>query len=258
MGTYILPHDLAGENRRLKLMSKLMDPLERRLIIQLGLRPHWKCLEVGCGNGSISRWLASRVIASGHVVASDIDPQYLDGVHPPNLEIRRVDVVHDPLETRTYDLVTARALLHHLPGSQQVLEKMVAALKPGGVLLCIEPDFLPATAAEPEVLHAFWKGWLDWSVTVGIDYFLGRNLPTIFAELKLEGVGAEGDTAIYNGGSDWATYWLETLQELGPRLLESGHLTSGLLSSFEKLYTDSRYWTSAITFVAAWGRKPVK
>jgi SAM-dependent methyltransferase len=244
-----------GEKQRLALMSKLMDPLQRRLIVSLGLRPGWRCLEVGCGNGSISRWLASRLIGGGYVVASDIDTQYLDGLRAPDLEVRRIDVLNDPLEAGAYDLVTARALLHHLPARRQAVGNMIAALKPGGVLLSIEPDFLPATAAEPESMRAFWKGWLDWSVSVGIDYFIGQKMPSMLVELGLSDIGAEGHTAIYPGGSDWATYWLKTLKELGPKLLQSDHLSPELLSSFEKLYADASYWTSAITFIAAWGRK---
>jgi len=255
MSSYVLPHDRAGERQRLALMSRLMDPLQRRLLISLGLRPDWRCLEVGCGNGSISRWLASRLIGGGHVVASDIDTRYLDGLHASNLEVRRIDVVNDPLEHGAYDLVTARAVLHHLPARREAVEKMVAALKPGGLLLSIEPDFLPATAAEPDSMRAFWRGWLDWSVTAGIDYFIGRTLPSRLAELGLKGVGAEGHTAMYDGGSDWATYWLDTLNELGPKLLESRHVSPELLSSFEELYADRHYWTSAIMFVAAWGRR---
>jgi SAM-dependent methyltransferase len=255
MSSYVLPHDLAGERQRLALMSELMDPLERQLIIRLGVRPNWRCLEVGCGNGSISRWLASRVTAGGSVVASDIDVTYVQDVHAPNIEVRRIDVVKDQLEQGAYDLVAVRAVLHHLPERRLAVERMIAALRPGGLLLCVEPDFLPATATEPESMRAFWKGWLDWSATVGIDYFIGGKLPALFGELGLESVGGEGHTALYNGGSGWATYWLETMKELGPKLLASGHLTPEILNSFDAKYADSAYWTSAIMFVAAWGRK---
>ena len=255
MSEYVLPHNLSGERRRLELMSRLMDPLERRQVVSLGLRPDWCCLELGCGNGSISQWLASRLIGGGHVVASDIDTRYIDAIHGQNLEVRKIDVVNDQLETGAYDLVTARALLHHLPARREAVTKMIAALKPGGTLLSIEPDFLPATATEPGSMRAFWEGWLDWSATVGIDYFIGRQMPVTLQELGLHDVRAEGHTAIYNGGSDWATYWRDTVNELGPKLLESGHLAPELLTAFDTLYADPRYWTSAITFVAASGRK---
>ena len=48
-----------------------------------------------------------------------------------------------------------------------------------------------------------------------------------------------------------------TLKGLRPRLADSGYITERLISEFDNLYSDPRFWTSAITFVAAWGRKPV-
>jgi SAM-dependent methyltransferase len=255
MNEYILPHHLAGEKQRLELMSQLLDPLHRGHIEQLGLQPGWRCLEVGCGNGSISKWLASRVAPGGHVVASDLDLRYIAGLTMPNLEIRQINILEDEVEEVAYDLVTARAMLHHVPAPERAVRRMLAALKPGGVFLSIEPDFLPATAAAPDSMHAFWQGWLEWSASVGIDYFIGRKMPSLLAGLNLEAVAADGHTALYNGGSPWAIYWIETLKELSPRLIESGHITESLLSDFNRLYADPAYWTSAITFIAVSGRK---
>ena len=59
--SYILPHNLSGERQRLALMSELLDPMHRALLERIGLRPGWRCLEIGCGNGSISQWLAAKV-----------------------------------------------------------------------------------------------------------------------------------------------------------------------------------------------------
>ncbi|HJX84988.1 MAG TPA: hypothetical protein VJ723_11645, partial [Candidatus Angelobacter sp.] len=56
-----LPHGLVGERQRLALMSSLLDPVERSCITRLRVRPGWRCLEVGCGNGSISQTLAEHV-----------------------------------------------------------------------------------------------------------------------------------------------------------------------------------------------------
>jgi hypothetical protein len=133
---------------------------------------------------------------------------------------------------------------------------MVRALKPGGVLLSIEPDFLPTAAATPEALRLFWQAWLEWSQSVGINYFIGRTMPGLLTTAGLDNVAAEGTTAMYRGDSPWAKYWLETIDELRPRLLESGSMTRPMLTHFHRSYTDTRLWTSAITFVASWGRKP--
>jgi SAM-dependent methyltransferase len=215
MGEYTLPHQLHGEQQRLALMSALLDPIELAHIERLGLRPGWRCLELGCGNGSIAQALAKRVAPTGHVVASDIDLTYIAGLQAPCLDVRQIDVLRDDIEEGSYDLVVARALLHHLTPARKALERMVAALKPGGVLLSIEPDMLPCTVAEPDSMRAFWQGWLKWSVDARIDYFVGSKITAWLDSLGLEDIAGEGTTAHFNGGSDWAIYWIETMQGTG-------------------------------------------
>jgi SAM-dependent methyltransferase len=254
MANYILPHDLEGEQQRLALMSELLDPMHRSCIEKLGLRPGWRCLEIGCGNGSISQWLAGKVGPDGLAVATDIDLKYVAGLKMPNLEVRQVNILEDPVEEGAYDLVTARAILHHLAAPEKAVRRMAAALKPGGVLLSIEPDMLPATVAEPESMHEFWQGWLNWSKTVGIDYFIGRKMPGMLAGAGLEAVGAEGRTALFNGQSPWADYWVRTIRELRPKLVESGNITDAQIMQFEALYADPGYWTTTLSVVASWGR----
>jgi SAM-dependent methyltransferase len=256
MGEYTLSHELVGERQRLELMSALLDPLERARFAHLGVRQGWRCLELGCGNGSIAQALAEAVAPTGHVVASDIDLAYIADLQMPCLEVRRIDILQDPIEEGCYDFVVARALLHHLTPAHKALERMIAALKPGGVLLSIEPDMLPCTVTEPAAMRAFWQGWLKWSVEAGIDYSIGRKIPAWLDSLGLEEVAGEGHTAQFNGGSRWATYWTSTIRELAPALLKSGHVTGKMLEDFYSCYEDPHYWTSIMTFVENWGCKP--
>ncbi|HEY2823725.1 MAG TPA: class I SAM-dependent methyltransferase [Candidatus Acidoferrum sp.] len=256
MERYTLPHRLAGEKDRLALMSALLDPVELSWIARLGIGAGSRCLELGCGNGSISVALAGRVAPSGRVVASDIDLAFVGDLSGPNLEVRRVDVLEDAIEEHAYDFVVARALLHHLPSPVAALQRAVSALKPGGVFLSIEPDMLPCTVTEPQAMHEFWQGWLKWSAEAGIDYFIGRKTQAWAASLGLEQIGSEGFTAHFNGGSDWARYWSETIAELAPALEKSGHVSPALMQEFMASYQDPHYWTSVISFVGTWGRAP--
>lgn len=256
MGGYKLPHALPGEEKRLALMSTLLDPVELAYIARLGVRPGWHCLELGCGNGSISVALAERVAPTGVVVASDIDLSYVSRLVVPCLKVRRIDILQDVIEENTFDFIVARALLHHVPSAGNAIKRMVGALKPGGVLLSIEPDMLPCTVVEPASMHTFWQGWLKWSIEAGIDYFIGRKIPSCLDSLGLHDIAGEAYTAIFNGGSDWANYWIATTREVTPSLLKSGHITRALLEEFEARYQDPHYWTSVITFAATWGRKP--
>lgn len=256
MEEYTLPHQLIGERQRLALMSSLLDPIERTYIERLGVGPGWRCLELGCGNGTIACALAERVAPNGHVIASDIDLSYMLHLQQPCLEVRRIDVLQDVIEESSYDFVVARALLHHVTPAREALKRMASALKPGGVLLSIEPDMLPCTVTRPDSMHMFWQGWLKWSVESGIDYFVGRKIPAWLDSLGLEDVAGEGNIAHFNGGSDWATYWSETIQELAPSLVKSGSVTEKMLEEFRDDFENPHYWTSVITFTASWGRKP--
>ena len=169
MPKYVLGHDLKGEGTRLALMSQLLDPMHRRYIDALGVvRPGARTLEVGCGNGSMSAWLAECVTPGGKAVAVDLDLSLVD-VREPNLELRQSDIVADPVEPGTFDLVTARAVLHHVQNPDAAIVNMVAGLRPGGALLLIEPDLLPVSIAEPPDVRAFWEGWLAWAGERGIN-----------------------------------------------------------------------------------------
>src|SRR6266487_5618051 len=119
-------------------MSELLDPMHRRYIDALGVvRPRARTLEVGCGNGSISAWLAERVSPGGTAVAVDMDLSLIH-VRMPNLELRKADIVAGPVDRGAFDLVTARTVLHHVADARAAIANMVASLKVGGALLLIE------------------------------------------------------------------------------------------------------------------------
>jgi 2-polyprenyl-3-methyl-5-hydroxy-6-metoxy-1,4-benzoquinol methylase len=134
--------------------------MHRRYLQSLGVvKSGARTLEVGCGNGSISAWLARQVAPDGRAIAVDLDLSLVD-VHLLNLEFRKADIMAGPVEPGSFDLVTARAVLHHVADPEKAIASLVASLRPGGAILLIEPDFLPVTIAEPPEVRAFWSGWL--------------------------------------------------------------------------------------------------
>lgn len=257
MSKYVLGHHLKGEGKRLALMSELLDPMHRRHIEALEIvKPGARTLEVGCGNGSISAWLADRVTPGGIAVAFDLDLSLIEA-RAPNLELRQGDIVAGPVERGSFDLVTARAVLHHVADAQAAIKNLVASVRPGGALLLIEPDFLPVSVAEPREVRAFWQGWLAWSRERGIDYHIGRALAPRLAALGLMQINGTAETAIYNGGSRWADYWTQTITELRDDLISSGKLNGALVDTFLRYCADSSWWTETIAFSAVRGRVPV-
>jgi SAM-dependent methyltransferase len=250
---YVLDHGLEGEAARLGLMSRLLDPMHRRHVESLHVGPGARTLEVGCGNGSISAWLARLVSPAGHAVAVDIDLS-LAAEHP-GLELRRHDILAGPVEPRDFDLVTARAVLHHLRDPGAAIANMLGSLRRGGSILLIEPDFLPVSAAEPEDVREFWDAWLAWARGRGIDYHVGRSLAPRLAALGLEEVAGSAETAVYNGGSPWAEYWTRTIVELREELIGSGELDGRAIETFLARCADPSWWTQTVAFTAVRARR---
>jgi SAM-dependent methyltransferase len=235
-------------------MSRLLDPLHRRLLDQLGVAPGARTLEVGCGNGSVSAWLADRVAPGGRAVAVDLDLSLT--IVAPEVDFRQADILAGPVAPADFDLVTCRAVLHHVSDVTTAVANLLGSARPGATVLVIEPDFLPVSIAEPREVRDFWQRWLAWSGEQGIDYLLGRRLPQLLSAAGLRDVGAIAETALYNGGSPWAAYWEQTVRQLRGRLQDSGKLDSESIDGFLACCADPCWWTQTIAFTAVYGRVP--
>lgn len=256
MSTYVWQHDLKGEPDRLRLMSRMLDPSSRYHLQRIGVAAGWRCLEIGAGNGSLSQWLAQQVGPTGHVLATDIHPDLMQGIAAANLEVRGFDVVRDAPPEAPYDLVAIRALLHHLPERRAVVSRMASWVKPGGWLFVQEPDFYPTWTVEPPTQNQLWQGFLRWAAAQQIDYFVGRRIPAWMQAEGLADIASEGHACLYNGGSDFAQWWDLGLGEVSDKLVGAGAVTRAALDEFHALARDPDYWTTTIAFTATTGRRP--
>lgn len=254
---YMFDNDSAVEYMRLDLMSKILDPWTRCYLAALGVGPGWRCLELGGGNGSITEWLAERVGSSGGVMAVDLNPALLELIPAPNVTVKQVDVRTGELPGGSYDLVTCRAMLHQIAGNAPaVLNKMAAALKPGGWLLVQEPDFHLAATTEPEVWAATWHGLLEWGKGDGVDWCIGRRLPGLVDGLGLERTQAKTDVQNIRGRDRGALYFQLFFAEVRDRVIAAGLLDAKTLDAAAALLNDPAYWTQCWMMTAVWARKP--
>src|SRR5579859_6660784 len=147
MTTYIFDQSWQGERDRLTGIETLFDSYSRQRLYSLGIGDGWHCLEVGFGAGSLALWLAERVASTGRVTAVDLDPRFLDGHGRDNLDVRKLDILTDPLDEGAFDLAHARAVLEHIPDRQRALDRMISAVRPGGWLVLEGLDFGGVMAA---------------------------------------------------------------------------------------------------------------
>ena len=139
MNTYIFDQGWAKEHERLTGMESLYDGYTTQRLASLGVSEGWRCLEVGSGAGSVALWLADTAEAR-RVIATTL-ARFLDGHSRANLEVRKHDIVTDPLEEAAFDLARARAVLGHIPNRQRALKQMVSAVRPGGWVVVEDLDF---------------------------------------------------------------------------------------------------------------------
>ena len=256
MAEYLWQHNLAGEPERLRLMSDLLDPSSRFHLERIGVGPGWRCLEIGAGNGSLSQWLATKVGPNGVAIATDIRPDLFANLSAPNLVTRAFDVVTQEPPDAPFDLVAIRALLHHLPTRREVVSKMVRWVKPGGWLFIQEPDFYPTWTVEPPTQRQLWADFVKWAATHRIDYYVGRKIAPWLAEEKLNSIQGEGHAIVYNGGSEFARWWLAGIDEVADALKREGGVSDAVLQEFGALNQDPNYWTTTIAFTAVTAQRP--
>jgi SAM-dependent methyltransferase len=241
-------------------LSTLFDPGTKRHLDERGVRHGWHCLEVGAGGGSIASWLADRVGPTGHVLATDIDTRHLESLLIPNLQVRRHDISADPLPQGTFDLVHARLVLMHLPQRETVLQRLIAALRPGGWLVAEEFDALsmqPDPAAGPgefllKTQIAVWRLMED----RGVHLRYGRLL---FGRLRAHGlskVGAEGRVVMSHSASAVATLTRANYEQLRQLLIDGNYITRQQLEQDLARLDDADFMMPSPVLWSAWGRRP--
>lgn len=258
-GRYLFEHSWEHERERLDTMARGMDPLSIEILESIGVDAGWRCLEIGAGLGTISRWLADRVGPEGSVVATDLETDFLEEITAPNVEVRRHDVRTDPLEPSAYDLVFARKVLEHMPECETVLEKLVDAARPGGWLVVEDPDLVSALGVDgpdPKFLARAYRAFVQTLADGGYQPTLGTHLGPLLVQAGLRDVQVRGRGAEWGGGTSARSVYHRTFEKLRDSVVAAGRLSESEADGFlEALASDSFRAFSAIHY-AAWGRKP--
>ena len=258
--SYSLNNSSREAPSRFSALSDLFDRGTVRHLEDLGISKGWRCLEVGGGGGSITSWLANRVGASGHVLVTDIDPRFLESLKAQNVEVRKHNIVTDPLPDVTFDLIHVRLVLVHLPERERVLSRLVSALKPGGWLVDEELDsasVLPDPAAFPgEVCLKTQLAVMRWLQDRGVERRFGRLL---YGRLRAHGlvqVGAEGRLFMWRGGSSDVSLMRTNFRQLRGPLLDAGYITAHEFDQDLLRLDDHDFTAPSPIMWTAWGARP--
>lgn len=266
MSGYLFDNAAAQTAQRFDSLETIYDPATVRHLQALGVGEGWRCLEVGAGGGSIADWLTRRVGAVGHVLVTDIDLRYLaplEAQNLPNVTVQRHDVERDPLPTDIYDLIHSRLVLNLLATADEVLRKLVAALRPGGWLLIevFDHRFADRTfpTGDPVAASLFQKvaeAQAQLLALRGAPPEWGRGLYQRMGAAGLIDVGMEGQMAVWRGGSAGARLLQANYEQVRNEALERGLITAGEMERVLALLEDPSFAISSMMMFSAWGQRP--
>ncbi len=132
--------DGVSESARLKAQARLWDPVTADLLDRVDIKPGWRVLEVGPGQGSVHTMLRART--RGPIDAVEPSPAFSAAVRRASARdafgfgrIWESPLGNTDLPSRQYDLIYARWVFLFLPEPERHLQQLVRALKPGGQLV---------------------------------------------------------------------------------------------------------------------------
>jgi ubiquinone/menaquinone biosynthesis C-methylase UbiE len=150
-----MPHHTGNGNEYalgLERMNRFQEPEARLAIADLHLPPGSRGLDVGCGVGLYTQWLAEAIGPHGQVLG--IDPsaerlataRHLIGQNLPTtrLEFRQGDGTALAAADESFDWVWCGDVLHHIDQPVVALKEFRRVLRPGGRIIIKESQVVQA------------------------------------------------------------------------------------------------------------------
>jgi ubiquinone/menaquinone biosynthesis C-methylase UbiE len=248
---YVLDVGEAGA-ARLRLLDQVYGASTRRMLLEAGLREGSRVLDLACGIGAVSCWLASQVGATGKVIAGDVNPDQLVVAkwhcakcdHLAPIEYVEANAYDTGLASGSFDIVHMRLLLCHLTNPSRVLSEAYRLLKPGGALVCQDLK-MSSIFCSPE--SSAYVRWVQLGLTVGaklgVDYDFGVRLPVAAAEAGFRSIQIQLEQPAYLRGPE-KRLWEHSFAETVPVLVRMGVATEGelkgLLEEMREVAKDER------------------
>jgi SAM-dependent methyltransferase len=253
---YVFDNAAPQAPARLRALAAVFDPGTIRQLDARGVAEGWRCLEVGGGLGTMTTWLSARVGTHGSVLTTDIDTRHLDALGLANVEVRRHDVVGDPLPAEHFDLAYTRLVLEHVSDPSRALSNMVRAVKPGGWVVIEDFEIAP-TDPDSEIPKTF-VALRQVIASAGVDQRVGRSLSRRLRSCGLADVQAEGRVLLWSGSNSGTTLMRLNAEQLRDRILSTGLVTAEEYAEDLKRIEDEAFEFRAPTLWTAWGRRPAR
>lgn len=238
------------------------------MLDRIGVRPGWRCLDLGCGPGGILELLGHRTVPGGQAIGLDADTVLLaaartwSALHGAGgVALVGGDAYRPPFRSGCFDLVHVRFLASTAGAPEVLFREALALVRPGGVLAAQEPDTETLRCHPP---HPAWdrlkRALQEAFACVGGDTQLAQRLYRLMRSLGLEEVQYRPFLVGVTAGSPMADYLPATIESLRGTLLGRGLIgvaeLEEALAACRRHLADPDTVSTSYLVAQVWGRKP--
>ncbi len=224
------------ETQRLIAQSQLYDGVTRRFLHRTGLAEGMKVLDIGSGAGDVAFTAAQIVGPTGQVVGVDLNPTVLETARAraeamghTNVEFIAGNAAELDLD-RDFDMVVGRLILMYVPQPADLVRKLAAHVKPGGVVAFQElelPPYHSMKHPETPLVNKMIDLGLGVIERSGANISMGFDLFGVFSNAGLPAPDAHFEAPM-GGADDWPgfQYLAATFKSMLPLIVEFGLATA--------------------------------
>jgi SAM-dependent methyltransferase len=265
--TYVLATGAGDPADRLRLVDEVYGASTRHMLLEAGLKPGMRVLDVACGVGTVSCWLAGQVGPTGKVVAVDISSAQLEVAREtwktcadlPEIEFIEASAYATGLPSESFDIVHARLLLCHLDQPDTALREFHRLLKPGGAVVCHELHLSGVLASPPcrhhrrsvEIGHARGE-------VLGVNYDYGLKLPVALIDAGFQTPVVRMETPVYLSGPQkrlWEWTFAEAAGGIVADRVATADEVDAVIAGMKATREDERVLIAQWPMVETWATK---
>jgi ubiquinone/menaquinone biosynthesis C-methylase UbiE len=262
---YVLGN-LDNEIARLEIQSAFFEPLTRQTLLRAGIKKGMRCVDVGCGAGSVTRILVEMVGKKGEVIGTDVDEKYLQYCRnyrfQPNVSFVQDDIENSMLEKESFDTVYSRFMFVHLKDARKAIHSMKQLVKEGGSIIIEELDHAPDSwlcYPESQSVNTLREIYVTLVKKAGGDPFAGRKIYSLMVEESLEASIECNSPCLLMGHEPYNTLGWRIAESLKPQIQSYGLLSEKeydrLHGELKRLSTDKKTFITYARFFSIIGRK---
>jgi ubiquinone/menaquinone biosynthesis C-methylase UbiE len=233
---YVIRGGREGYNRLL-LLARASWPDTAALLRRAGIRPGMQCVDLGCGGGEVTFDLARLVAPGGFVTGVDMDEVKLGLARKAAAErgVSNVEFLAGNVNSwddqGAYDVVYSRFLLQHLSEPVDLLRRMWAAVRSGGLVIVEDADFDGWCCHPPnEGFDFFVRAYAEVIRRRGGDHATGRKLYHYFLDAGIPSPQLALVQSVFVSGEGKELAW-STLDATSEAILAEGVATPGELTA---------------------------